>query len=232
MAIVGASGAGKSSLLGALLGWHRPVAGRVTADGEALDGTTLHGLRRATAWVEPGVQVWNATILSNVRYGESEGGLPLDEAFTVSGLAGVVAGLPEGVRTPLGEGGALVSGGEGQRVRFARALRRGGVRLALLDEPFRGLDREQRREMLARARVRWKACTLLCATHDVGETLSFDRVLVVERGRVVEDGAPADLVARPNSRYARMLEAERNGVWAEAGWRRVGLAGGRLTEGV
>lgn len=231
VAIVGASGAGKSSLLGALLGWHRPVAGRVTVDGEALDGRALHRLRRATAWVEPGVQVWNATLQANVRYGESEGGLSLDEAYAVSGLAGVVAGLPEGVRTPLGEGGALVSGGEGQRVRFARALRRGGVRLALLDEPFRGLDREQRREMLAQARVRWKASTLLCATHDVGETLSFDRVLVVERGRVVEDGTPGELAVRQGSRYARMLAAERDGVWAEAGWRRVRLAAGRLTEG-
>src|SRR5207244_4301417 len=84
-----------------------------------------------------------------------------------------------------GDGGGLLSGGEGQRVRLGRAMLRPGVRLAILDEPFRGLDRERRRELLARARRAWPGATLLCVTHDVGETRAFGRVLVVDGGRVV-----------------------------------------------
>ena len=104
--------------------------------------------------------------------------------------------LPDGLQTRLGEGGALVSGGEGQRVRLGRGLLRPGVRLVILDEPFRGLDRERRRELLARARRWWRAATVLCITHDVGETQGFGRVLVVDGGQIVEDGAPADLAAQ------------------------------------
>src|SRR5439155_19621964 len=128
------------------------------------------------------------------------------QAIEAADLHGVLERLPDGLQTPLGEGGALVSGGEGQRVRFGRALLRPGVRLAILDEPFRGLDREKRRTLLARARDAWRGATLLCITHDVGETLGFERVVVVEGGRVVEDAAPAELAARAGSRYRALLD--------------------------
>src|SRR5581483_4426636 len=108
-------------------------------------------------------------------------------------LRGVLESLPHGLETKLGEGGALVSGGEGQRVRLGRAMLRRGVQLVILDEPFRGLDREKRRELLARAREFWRGCTLVCITHDLSETQEFDRVLVVEGGRIAEDGTPEDL---------------------------------------
>ena len=137
------------------------------------------------------------------------------------------------LQTWLGEGSALVSGGEGQRVRLGRGLLRRGVRLVILDEPFRGFDRERRRELLARARQWWRTATLLCITHDVGETRGFARVLVVEAGQIVEDGVPADLAARPSSRYRALLEAEREvreGLWSSGVWRRLRLEGGRLVE--
>src|SRR5581483_7356064 len=91
----------------------------------------------------------------------------------------VLARLPTGLQTRLGEGGALLSGGEGQRVRFGRAVVRGDARLVILDEAFRGLERPRRRALLERARARWRGATLLCITHDVEDTLTFDRVLVV-----------------------------------------------------
>ena len=103
--------------------------------------------------------------------------------------------------------------------------------MVILDEPFRGLDREARRRLLARAREHWRGATLLCITHDVGETRGFGRVLVVEGGRIVEDGAPAELAARQDSRYRALLEAEetvRTGLWASDVWRRQWLEGGRL----
>jgi len=234
VAIVGPSGAGKSSLVGTLLGWHRPAAGRVLVDGEPAAGERLQALRGEIAWVDPAVQLWNRTLLANLRYGAGDGnGLPIDAAVRAADLVAVLRKLPEGLQTPLGEGGGLVSGGEGQRVRLARALLRPRVRLAILDEPFRGLDREQRRELLVRARRLWCDATLLCVTHDVGETLDFARVLVIENGRIVEDDAPPRLAAQPGSRYADLLAAEqdvRAGLWESAVWRRLRMERGRLTE--
>ncbi len=105
--------------------------------------------------------------------------------------------------TSLGEGGGLVSGGEGQRVRLGRALLRPNVRLAILDEPFRGLDIEQRHKLLARSRETWRDATLLAISHDIAEALTFPRVLVLEDGRIVEDGDPQALARNPESRFCR-----------------------------
>jgi ABC-type multidrug transport system fused ATPase/permease subunit len=103
----------------------------------------------------------------------------------------------------------------------------------ILDEPFRGLDRAQRHALLARARQQWRHATLLCITHDVGATQAFDRVLVIEAGRIAEQGAPTDLATCLDSRYRAMLEAEvtvREGLWSSNVWRRLWLADGRLVE--
>lgn len=234
VAIVGPSGAGKSSLVGILLGWHRPTTGSVLIDGEPLDSERLECLRRDTAWVDPTVQLWNRALLDNLRYGVAAAAFSaLDQVLDAADLLDLLEKLPDGLQTQLGEGGALVSGGEGQRVRLGRGLLRPGVRLVILDEPFRGLERERRRELLARARRWWRAATLLCITHDVGETQGFDRVLVVEGGEIVEAGVPADLAARPDPRYRALLEAERQvrqGLWSSGVWRRLWLEGGRLLE--
>jgi ATP-binding cassette subfamily B protein len=232
VAIVGASGAGKSSLVGLFLGWHRPAAGRVLIDGEPLDGVMLDRLRGATAWVDPAVQLWNRTLVQNLLYGVQDGNpASLGEVIGDADLYGVVQRLPDGLQTPLGEGGGLVSGGEGQRVRLGRGVARAGARLVILDEPFRGLDRDKRRLLLERARRRWHEATLLCITHDVGETLPFQRVLVLDSGRLVEDGAPALLAGAATSRYRILLDAEnqvRTDLWSNSAWRHLRLESGRV----
>jgi ATP-binding cassette subfamily B protein len=233
VAIVGRSGAGKSSLAGILLGWHRPTSGRVLVDGMSLNGHVLAALRRETAWIDPSVQLWNRSLFDNLRYGNSEEPTPqLGEAVRTAELEEVVEKLPDGLQSLLGEGGALTSGGEGQRVRFARALVRQHVRLVIMDEPFRGLDRQRRHDLLARARAIWRDATLLCVTHDISETKAFDRVLVLQAGRIVEDGNPFDLAKRPGSAYARLLEAEQAvaELWTAPGWRRLRFHAGALTE--
>jgi ATP-binding cassette subfamily B protein len=231
VAVVGASGAGKSSLAGLLLGWHRPTTGRVLVDGAPLDAGRLDRLRTETAWLDPAVQLWNRPLVQNLLYGNTTGSASLGEVLHDADLYGVLQRLPDGLQTGLGEGGGLLSGGEGQRVRLGRAFHRAGVRLAVLDEPFRGLDRDKRHLLLQRARRTWQGRTMLCITHDVGETRDFERVLVVDAGRVVEDGCPAELAADPGSRYRALLDAEtavRRGLWASAHWRRLRLEGGRL----
>jgi ATP-binding cassette subfamily B protein len=231
VAIVGPSGAGKSTLVGVLLGWHAAARGEVLIDGAPLDEAMLDELRRETAWADPAVRLWNQSLVDNLRYGgDGDGfGAAIDAAL----LKEVLETLPDGMQTPLGEGGVLVSGGEGQRVRMARAMMRPQARLVILDEPFRGVGRDDRNLLLRRCRRLWSNATILYITHDVRQTLSFDRVAVLERGRLVESGPPTELMSAVSSRYAALLDADeraRRTMWSGARWRRVWLEGGRLSE--
>jgi ATP-binding cassette subfamily B protein len=231
VAVLGASGAGKSTLLGLFLGWHAPAAGSRQADGAPLEGEALAALHESTAWLDPAVRLWNESLAANLLYGADPRALP--EALRDSCLERVVDTLPSGLETVLGEEGRLLSGGEGQKVRTARAFTRAGASLAVLDEPFRGLERAERRRLLERARQRWRGATLLCATHDLDDTTDFDRVLVLEDGRLVEDGPPAALRAS-GSRYTGLLEASaalRDEAWGGASWRQLRLKAGGLEEG-
>jgi len=197
----------KSSLVGLLLGWHRAAAGRIsstTAAGRRRRG----GGRRVIAWVDPAVHVWNRAFVDNLCYG-SPAGLPqrVGAAIEMADLVRVLQKMPDGLQTPLGESGSMVSGGEGQRVRLGRALLRPDVRLAISTSRSR-----------ARARTTQRAAGPCpppvegrhAAVHhaDVGETRGFDRVLVIEEGRIVGDGSPAELANQQDSRYRQLLEAE------------------------
>ena len=234
LAIVGPSGAGKSSLIGLLLGWYRADGGHVLIDQEGLTPARLQQVRCETAWVDPAIQLWNRSLLENLAYSHKAGSYStLGDLLESADLTNVVTRLPNGLQSCLGEGGAHLSGGEGQRVRVARAMWQSGVRLALLDEPFRGLDRARRLRHLAQARQVWKEATLLCVTHDVAETHSFDRVVVIEHGRIVEDGSPEQLAENPASRYRALLEAEdmvSQAFWAGEMWRRLRIEQGRVHE--
>jgi ATP-binding cassette subfamily B protein len=235
VAIVGASGAGKSSLVGLLLGWLQPARGELLVDGEPLTATRLAALRQSTAWLDPAIQLWNRPLLDNLLYGYPPEALgELGGVLESAALHEVLQRLPDGLQTRLGEGGAFLSGGQGQRVRLARALLKRKARLVILDEPFRGLERGQRQAHLTRLRGIWSKATLLCITHDVGDTLSFDRVLVIDGGRLVEDAAPADLAAQPDSRFRALLDAEhtaRQTLWTDAAWQHLRMDDGRLRRG-
>jgi ABC-type bacteriocin/lantibiotic exporter with double-glycine peptidase domain len=232
VAIVGPSGAGKSSLVGVLLGWLTPCSGRLDVDDRELDAARLVQLRLQTAWVDPAVQLWNRSLLENLSYGAPQASaLPFAQVLDTTGLQDLLERLPDGLQSDLGEGGGLLSGGEGQRVRLARAMLRPGVRLAILDEPFRGLERTRRVALLQDCRRLWSAATLFLVTHDIAEAQGFDRVLVVENGRVVEQGAPADLASNPGSRFSALLKAEvevRERLWSGPQWTRWRLHDGRL----
>jgi ABC-type bacteriocin/lantibiotic exporter with double-glycine peptidase domain len=196
VAVVGRSGSGKSTLAGLLLGWHVPSEGAVLVDGGQLEGARLAWLRRRTAWVDPTVTLWNASLRANLTYA---GTAPVPPWVTER------VGAVEG---PLGEDGGLVSREQAQLVRLGRAAAQRGVCLAVLDEPFRGVDRARRRELLSRVLAWWPGATLLFVTHDVADTLLLRRVIVLDGGRVVEDGVPQTLAAQGDSLYAELLRAE------------------------
>ncbi|MDD5580639.1 MAG: ATP-binding cassette domain-containing protein [Methylobacter sp.] len=235
IAIVGSSGAGKSTLIGLLLGWHRLANGQLLVNGLTLSGANQQTLRQETAWVDPAVQIWNRSFLDNLIYSSNNSGFDkIADVIDAAALRGVLQKLPLGLQTYLGEGGSLLSGGEGQRVRLGRALLQTDVRLVLLDEPFRGMDRSQRHQLLNDAGKWWADATLLCVTHDVEETLSFNRVLVVENGHIIEDNAPSRLAAS-DSRYRDLLNAEklvRQELWKGKEWRRIQVQNGTIKSSI
>ena len=234
IAVVGLSGAGKSSLASLLLGWHKPQSGTVMVDRAPLDAERLAQLRRHTAWIAPEVHLFQASLLDNLNYGngsDSTGRVGL--AIQGMDLLSVLERLPDGLQTELGESGALVSGGEGQNVRIGRAMARPEVRLAILDEPARGLDREARRSLLERARKHFASATMIFVTHDVPDTLDFERVLVVEQGRIIEQGSPHELYKKTDSRYRALCDQEmitRQQLWSGSTWRHLNMSGGVLSE--
>lgn len=235
VAIVGYSGAGKSSLVGLLLGGHQATSGQVLVDNRPLCGEHLQQLRQSTAWVDPSVQLWNTTFLENLLYGvDKTQKQPIAEVLDQSALRSVLEKLPNGLQTELGEGGTLVSGGEGQRVRFGRAMMRRDARLVILDEPFRSLDRPTREKLLANARAWWPHATLIWVSHDIEATYDFERVLVMKQGRIVEDGVPRELLKQADTHYAGLArnhaEVRRKG-WSGPEWRRIRLENGVLKEG-
>ncbi|MBX3230466.1 MAG: ATP-binding cassette domain-containing protein [Labilithrix sp.] len=229
IAVVGRSGAGKSTLISLLLGLHSPAAGKIYVDGEELTRARLERLRRQTAWLDPSVFLWNDTFLYNLSYGHPDAGFrSTQSALEVTDLVGVVERLPSGLMSSIGSSGMLLSGGEGQRLRLARGLLNPAPRLALLDEPFRGLDRSARARMMRTVRETFSRQTLLVVTHDVEHAEGFDRVLVIEDGRIKEDGVPAELLKRP-SRFRDLFEADwhnQDRVWGGGRWRYVEVQSG------
>ena len=231
VAVVGPSGAGKSTLVGILLGWHALAEGRLVLDGADAGPADVERLRRTTAWVDPSVHIWDASLIDNVTFAspdaKPEG---VSRALASAELRTLLERLPNGLQSLLGEGGSKLSGGEGQRLRLARALAQDDPGLVLLDEPFRGMDRDQRRRLLVACRSHWQSQTLICVTHDLLETLAFDRVLVVEDGQIVEDGVPAQL-ASTESRYRALLHAESHALevlWGNPAWQRITVEGGHV----
>jgi len=235
LAVVGISGAGKSTLIGLLLGFHKVASGELLINGLPVSSEELVQLRHSVAWVDPDIRLWNRSLFDNLHYSQASDRVDaLSDAIATADLSRVMARLPSGLATQLGEGGRLVSGGEGQRVRLGRPLLQTQPQLVLLDEPFRGLDRTQRQELLDRARKKWAGTTLIYVSHDLASTLSFPAVAVIEGGRLVEFGEPAALSAQAGSRYGALLRAEktvRHDLWASKEWHRIAMVDGQLVSG-
>ncbi len=209
IAIVGASGSGKSSFLSTLTGWNPLNSGDLRVDGRPLTPAGAAQLREQTVLIDADLYLWNRSLHDNIRYGLEELDSAASEtALSESGLLGDLSRMSEGLATRIGENGSRLSGGERQRLRIARGMVRSHARLVLLDEPFTGLDPAGRLRVRRAIEARWPQATLLFVSHNVEETRHFPRVLVFRHGRLVEDGAPASLLATPDSVYGEMLEKE------------------------
>jgi ABC-type multidrug transport system fused ATPase/permease subunit len=205
--VVGSSGGGKSTIIDLLLGFHEPEAGAVLVDGVDVRGLSLADWRRQIGLVPQDVFLWNASIRTNLTYPAESGGDPaVAQALRLAQLEDFVARLPDGLDTVVGERGLAVSAGERQRLALARALLR-QPRLLLLDEATAALDAitEQRvREALLGVRT---GRTVVVVAHRLTTVLDADRILVVEQGRLVEEGSPGELLARPG-RFRDLCKAQ------------------------
>src|SRR5262249_48266995 len=149
------------------------------------------------------------SLLENLRYGAVESTpVPLGPVMAQTDLVSILERLPDGLQTRLGEGGGLLSAGEGQRVRLGRGVCRGAARLVILNERSRGLERDKRQTLLQNARRLWTNATLLCITHDLDQAACFDRVLVMEAGTIVETGPPQQLANCASSQFRQFLDAD------------------------
>ncbi|KPA16363.1 ABC transporter ATP-binding protein [Candidatus Magnetomorum sp. HK-1] len=233
VAIVGPSGAGKSTLMRLLLGFYSINTGEIQIDDKNFL-ENIYSIRRETAWIDPSVHIWNRTLADNIVYGNeknhhSELGIIMEQA----GLIKILNNLPHGNETQLGEAGKLVSGGEGQRVRLGRGMYKKDVRCVILDEPFRGLSGQERSHLLKKALEYWKFNTLIFISHDVKETLNFDRVLVIEKGKIVEDDSPEILFNKQGSRYKSIINNEekvKSSFFKNVQWKRLWVENGKLID--
>ena len=207
VAIVGRSGAGKSTVADLLLRFVDPDRGAVRLDGRNLRGLPLGFLRRHVALVEHAPFIFHASMAENVRYARPEASDgDVEAAARGAGIHDFIAGLPEGYRTVVGERGAALSAGERQRVGIARGLLADPTVL-VLDEATASLDPVAERRVIDGYEALMRKRTTLLITHRLGLARRADRVVALDGARVAEIGPPDELLARGGV-FARLFESQ------------------------
>jgi len=207
VAIVGPSGAGKSTVFHLLLRFYDPKAGVISFDGVPIADADPHALRARIALVPQDTAIFAATIADNIRFGRPEASAAdIARAAELAAAAEFITRLPQGYDTLAGERGVTLSGGQRQRIAIARAILRNAP-LLLLDEATSSLDAESETLVQAAlARLMAERTTLVIA-HRLATVLSCDRILVMDEGRIVEEGTHDSLAAR-GGLYARLARLQ------------------------
>jgi ABC-type multidrug transport system fused ATPase/permease subunit len=208
VAILGPSGVGKSTLLALAARLYDPDSGTVRLDGHDLREVGLGSLRSQVAQVQQETYLFNTTVLENLRYGRAEASTAeVEAAARAANAHDFITDLPKGYATVVGERGVKLSGGQKQRIAVARALL-SGAPILLLDEPTSAVEPESEALILAGLERLMAGRTALIVSHRLSLAHSADRVLVIEGGRIVEQGAPEELLAEPQGRFSAMVRAD------------------------
>ena len=205
LAIVGASGAGKSTVAKLLLRLRDPDSGSIRLDGHDLRDLTLESVRDNVGILLQDTLVFDGTIRENITYGRpGASDAEIVAAATHAEAHRFVEALPERYDTVIGQKGARLSGGERQRIAIARALLR-NTPVLVLDEPSTGLDGETTERLLAPLRRLMRGRATIVISHDLATVADATEIVVLDGGRVVERGTQAELIAL-GGRFARMLD--------------------------
>jgi ATP-binding cassette subfamily B protein len=204
--LVGHSGAGKSTLFALLQRFYDIQAGQILLNGQNIARVTQESLRDAIGVVPQDISMFHRSVMENIRYGRQEA---TDDEVMQAAFAArcdFIEKLPQGMRTIVGERGVRLSGGQRQRIAIARAFLKDAP-LLLLDEATSALDSESEeaiRQALTRLMSRR---TVIAIAHRLSTVQSFDRIVVLQAGRVVQDGSP-DLLMRHEGLYRQLVQRE------------------------
>lgn len=207
VAFVGASGAGKSTLFSLILRFYDPTNGKIRFDGVEIDHISLQDLRSAISYVPQEVAIFNGTVRDNIMFGiENTHEEKIIAAAKTANALEFIQALPNGFDTEVGERGIMLSGGQKQRIGIARAILRNAP-LLLLDEATSALDANSENLVQKALEELMKNRTTLVIAHRLATILKADRILVIDKGVLVEEGTHAELIAR-NGVYASLAKLQ------------------------
>jgi len=207
VAVVGASGAGKSSLARLLYRFYDVSSGTITIDNQAIDSVTLNSLRSAIAIVPQDTVLFNTTIRENIAYGRpSATGTEIDKAIEMAHLKDFISTLENGDKTLVGERGLKVSGGEKQRIAIARAILKRSP-ILIFDEATSALDSHAEQAILNAMRAVTQNHTSVVIAHRLSTIIDADNILVFNKGELAEQGTHSSLLLK-NGQYAQMWQLQ------------------------
>jgi ATP-binding cassette, subfamily B, bacterial len=208
VALVGPSGSGKSTIVDLLFRLYDTKNGQIDVDGRSVTEWDTAWLRSQIAMVTQDVQLRNGTLADNLRIGKRDAtDEQLLKALEDSGLGELIESLPEGLNTKVGERGSLLSGGQKQRLSLARAILKDAP-ILILDEASSALDPITETKINEAVLKTGKKQTILIISHRLSTVLSADKIIVLENGTIVEEGAHTDLLSNRNGVYARLFGRE------------------------
>lgn len=212
-ALVGPSGAGKSTVITLVPRFYDPAEGEILIDGQNIADVTKSSLRHHLAYVSQQPYLFEGTIRDNIRYGRPEAtDAEIADAARLANAHDFILAQPMGYDTPVGENGLTLSGGQRQRLSIARALVRNAP-ILLLDEATSALDAESEAAVQQALDAAMVGRTVIVIAHRLSTVMKADKIVVMQSGRVVEEGTHESLARRPSGLYARLhnLQAGSNG---------------------